>query len=113
VDGAVAQQEATYDDSGNTGDGKRDHRGSEDSEVVRKGTGVVDNGSHTGDLVREQGLLRESATTGRTPGGLGLQYQGHHGRDGPVHVGRTFLKVREMGRLEGLEETEKVVRRHR
>jgi len=102
VDGAVAQQEATYDDSGNTGDGKRDHRGSEDSEVVRKGTGVVDNGSHTEDLVREQGLLRESSkrqeelledlvsNTKVITDVMDLFMWGEH-----------FLKVREMGRLEG------------
>src|SRR5882724_11450408 len=60
ADGAIAQQEAMHDDSGNSGDGERDCGGSEDSEIIRKGTGTVGNGSGTGGLVQEQGRIRES-----------------------------------------------------
>ena len=91
ADGAVAQQEATYYDSGNSGDGEQDHRGSEDCEVIRKGTGAVGNGSRAGGFGKGAGAdTGVSRMTGRAPGGLGLQYQGHRRRDGPVTVGREF-----------------------
>src|SRR5882724_10886419 len=87
ADGAVAQQEAAYDNSGNSGDGERDRGGSEDSKIVQKGTGAVGNGSRAGGFGAGAGAdTGVDGTSGRTPGGVSLQYQGHRGCDGPVPV---------------------------
>src|SRR5882724_3608832 len=81
----------TYDDSGNSGDGERDHGGSEDSEVIQKGTGVVGNGSHAGGFGTGAGVdTGVNGTTGRAPGGVGFPYQGHRGCDGPVSARGAF-----------------------
>jgi len=53
-----------------------------------------------------------SGTTGRAPGGLGLQYQGHCGHDGPVTVGECFMRVWEMEAGRASRDRD-VVRRHR
>src|SRR5882724_770082 len=103
-----------HDDSGNSGDGKRDRGGSEDSEIVRKGTGVVGNGSRTGGFGVGAGAdTGVDGTSGRTPGGVSLQYQGLADAMDLFLRGERFMRVREMGRLEGPAESEMVVRRHR
>jgi len=90
ADGAVAQQEAMYDDSGNSGDGERDHGGSEDPKLSGRNR-HSGNGSRTGGFGKGAGAdMGVSRMTGRAPGGLGLQYQGHHRCDGPVTAGRMF-----------------------
>src|SRR5882724_13230011 len=74
-----------HDDSGNSGDGERDRRGSEDTEIVRKGTGMVGNGSRAGGFGAGAGVdMGVDGTSGRTPGGVSFQYQGHCGCNGPV-----------------------------
>jgi len=71
-------------------------------EIVRKGTGAVGDGSHTGRFGAGAGAdTGINGMTGRAPGGAGLQYQGHHRHDGPVLRGSIFVRVQEMGRPEG------------
>src|SRR5882724_5906375 len=112
--GAVAQQEAMNDHSQYSGDGEQDCRSLEDSEVVQKGAGGWAIAHTLKDLVGEQAWLQESvewqealleemvSNTKVITDAMDLFTKGEQ-----------FLRVLEMGKLEGPEESELVVRRHR
>src|SRR5882724_11526339 len=78
VSGVIAQQEAMIDDFRNSGDSQQDGGGSEDSEVVQKGAGVVGDSSCTGrPCWGASAVVRVHGKAGGVDGGNGVKHQGH------------------------------------
>src|SRR5882724_6528428 len=74
--GAIAQQEAMNDNPRDSGDGKRDSRGLEDSEVVQKGAGTVGDSSRTGRPRQgASAVVRVCRKSGGIDGGNGVKHQ--------------------------------------
>src|SRR5882724_11514076 len=99
------------DDSRSAGDGQQHGGGLEDPEDVRKGAVAMGDSSHAGGPGGgASATVGVRGTAGRAAGRTCVQRQSAMTL---FTWGERFLRVQEMGRPEGLEETELVVRRHR